>query len=339
VRRHPSATKAATRLRDRRADAACNCAKLRAQLRPSVRFQGTADTRRAQPGVRCCLKAATDAPSSLSFRGVTVQEAAPYPESSGRFASLVMPSRIGSATSAPPMRLPHSGMGRAGATTPVSVPPHQAGTIGFDLAVCLRHSEIGLLLADISDPVAVLELDPPSGMPVVEWSPSQERLRGPGLAELVRVVPEARREAVRGSWAATGRPGRTESVAAEGSKAPAENPPFSKIAFRGLRAEIHRDHIWELNTPDLYTIGVLARVFCALSPKSERSLFGSKRFVPVHFGAGASSGALPRRGRQRDLWSCPSMVEVPGLHPAPDQIGLPRGTRRTRSMLWPRRGG
>jgi hypothetical protein len=44
ARRHPSATEAATRFRDGRAGVDRNCAKLRARLRPSVRFSFTADT-------------------------------------------------------------------------------------------------------------------------------------------------------------------------------------------------------------------------------------------------------------------------------------------------------
>jgi hypothetical protein len=63
ARRHPSATKGATRFCERRAGVDRNCAKLRARLRPSVRFSfasatasgrftPTADTRRALPGVR-----------------------------------------------------------------------------------------------------------------------------------------------------------------------------------------------------------------------------------------------------------------------------------------------
>ena len=44
ARKHPSATEAATRFRNRRAGAACNCAKLRARLRPSVRFTVAVDT-------------------------------------------------------------------------------------------------------------------------------------------------------------------------------------------------------------------------------------------------------------------------------------------------------
>jgi hypothetical protein len=44
ARRHPSATKAATRFRHRCASATCNCAKLRARLRPSVRFLEASDT-------------------------------------------------------------------------------------------------------------------------------------------------------------------------------------------------------------------------------------------------------------------------------------------------------
>jgi hypothetical protein len=52
ARRHASAIKAATRFREGCAGVDRNCAKLRARLRPSGRFQGTADTHRALPGVR-----------------------------------------------------------------------------------------------------------------------------------------------------------------------------------------------------------------------------------------------------------------------------------------------
>jgi hypothetical protein len=68
-RRHSSATTAATASRSRRAGATCNCANLRAVLRPSVRFRGTADTR---PSVRGESKAATaqNVVRKLSFRAL-----------------------------------------------------------------------------------------------------------------------------------------------------------------------------------------------------------------------------------------------------------------------------
>ena len=160
----------------------------------------------AWTSVRSWLKADTDAPSSLSFREVTVQEAAPCPESSGRFASLGMPSRTGSATSAPPMRLPHSGMARAGATTPVSVPPHQVGTIGFDLAVCLRPC----------------------------WIPSL-RAGCVGLARRARARPGVRRAGGRLAtepgaperpWVGRSRPGRTHGPARGSSRLLGRDRPY-----------------------------------------------------------------------------------------------------------------
>jgi hypothetical protein len=139
------------------------------------------------PSVRCQCKAATGARPALRIRGVTVQETAPCPESSVRFASPGMPLRIGVATSAPLVRPPHSGMALAITAAPVSVPPHHDSVMTADLAVCLqpswmpslvaaapvpeplrrggvrdgalavcqRHCKSGLLLADTSDPVGV----------------------------------------------------------------------------------------------------------------------------------------------------------------------------------------
>jgi hypothetical protein len=74
---------------------------------------------------------------------------------------------------------------------PVSEPLLHGGARDGALAVCQRYFETPLLLADTSGPVADLEPNLWSGMLVVEWSPSQERVRGPGLAELVRAVPES----------------------------------------------------------------------------------------------------------------------------------------------------
>jgi hypothetical protein len=54
---HSLSTTAATALRNRRAGAAYNCAKLRARLRPSVRFTAAADT---GPSVRGSTKPDTE---------------------------------------------------------------------------------------------------------------------------------------------------------------------------------------------------------------------------------------------------------------------------------------
>ncbi len=165
-----------------------------------------------------------------------MQEAAPCPESSGRFASLRMPSRIGSATSAPPVRPPHSGMGRAAATTPVSVPPHQARHHRLRSrrvpAALLRSPR--LLLADTSGPVADLELGPDvqhAGGRVVTEPGAPER---PWIGRTSSGPhPTARREAVRGSWAATGRTGRARGAAAGGSRGPGRKSPFFQKSRSG----------------------------------------------------------------------------------------------------------
>jgi hypothetical protein len=261
-RRHSSATTAATAPCSYVIHARCNDAKRRARLRPSVHFTAAVDT---GTSVRCDMKAATGAPLALRIREVTAQEAAPRPESSVRFARHRMPSRIGAAASAPLVRQMHSGMALARAAARVPAAPHQAGAIADALAVwlrprwipslvaaapvsvpirhggardgalavCQRHSEIRLLLADTSDPVADLDLDLSSGLTPTERSPSQEGLRCPRLAEVLRGIPEG---PGRGSSWLLGRHRPSEprrGARAGGGRGPGRKSPFFQNRVQG----------------------------------------------------------------------------------------------------------
>jgi hypothetical protein len=175
ARRHPSATKAATRFRNRRAGAACNCAKLRARLRPSVRFYMAVDTRSRR--VHGQHPASVAAPLQDGLR----LAAARIPAAS---------HQAGAMEAAFAVWLRPCWMPSLVAAAPVSAPVHHGGAHDGALAVCLRHSESGQFLAGTSDPIGDLELDPASGRLSVGWSPRQERLRCPASAELVRAVPE-----------------------------------------------------------------------------------------------------------------------------------------------------
>jgi hypothetical protein len=175
ARRHPSATKAATRFRNRRASAPCNCAKLRARLRPSVRFTAAVDTRPR--------RVHDQHPASVP---VTRQDGLRLAASQVPAA----PHQAGTIEAAFAVWLQPCWMPSLQATAPVSAPIRHGGARDGALAVCQRHSKIGLLLADSSDPVADLEFDPSSGTSSAGWSPRQESLRGPRLAEVVRAVPE-----------------------------------------------------------------------------------------------------------------------------------------------------
>jgi hypothetical protein len=186
---HSSATTAATAPRSPRAGADGNGTKLRARLRPRVRFYLAVDTRSRR--VRDQHPASVPA----TRRDGLLLAAAPIPAASRQAGAMV----AALAVCLRPFWMPS-----LVAATPVSAPIRRGGARDGALAVFLRHAENGHLMADTLDPVGDLDLGLSSGTLSARWSRRQERLRAPGLAEDVRAVPEDRPEAVRGTRTSLG---------------------------------------------------------------------------------------------------------------------------------------
>jgi hypothetical protein len=160
-----------------------------------------------------------------------------------------------------------AGMSSRLAPAPVSAPIRHGGARDSAVTVCQWHSEIGCAWPRprTRSPISSSTRRP-------AWQRPGGHRAGSACNGWVGRARRGRRrvqpEAVRGTRAATGRPGRVAGLAPEGPS-PGRKSPFLKYRVRGTsgpnspRPHIGSDH------PDLYTFGAVGRVFCSISPKTE----------------------------------------------------------------------